>query len=462
MLKLFKNNKIKRYLSSALAVVAVAASAATGMFAYANDNIAITKANFNDDIWRSIVSTYLDYDSNGVLSPDEIEGTTFIDVSGFLEASYGEDTEIEISDLSGIEFFTSLRTLRVGGIGLEALDVSALTNLTSLTCQGNYLESIELGNNGNLKELNCAANFIESVDLSSLSELTRLICHTNMISSIDLSHSPKLEFLSIYQNELEELDLSSNPLISELNCASNHLRALDLSANPLLSDIVEASIGNQIVSASANCSVDGSIYADIEIPDSSRIVSTSLDRVEEIEDTVIYVKGYDGTSFVSFDMEQILGGADYYYDVNLAGAANMRVHVDFQRDFYLVRYYDSESLENKIGEEVVNGGNAATFELSELPQCKSLAGWSADISEINEDIQVYPIFADDHNMQITSFEDGVVYVICANGCGTQESYVFSEHINAREGDDNYVSALDINSDSIINAKDFARLLKGAY
>lgn len=459
---MFKNSKMKKILSSVLALAMIISTLAISAVANAAGNVAINKANFPDDIWRGLVLNYLD-DGDGILTQDEISEITLMDVSGFLEAEYGEDTPIEIADLTGIEYFTSLKTLRVGAIGLESLDVSTLLNLESLTCQGNYLENIILINNDKLTELNCSANFIKTILLSPEINLKKLVCHTNEIKSINLAQHTNLEFLSIFQNELTTLDLSNNPNLSTLSCASNHLKSLDLSSNPLLSDIVDISLGNQTVEAAANYSaVDGSIYADFSVPSASRIVSTSLDRVEEIDDSVVYVKGYDGSSFVTYEPEAILGGIDYYYDVNLEGAANMSVHVNVSRDFFVVRYYDSETFENKLGEEIVNGGEAATFELSSMPQCKQFAQWSADRSDIRDDVQIYAIWQDDHNIRITSFVNGVATVSCDKGCGLEKNYVFADHINARRGDENYVEILDLNSDGIINAKDFARLIKGAY
>ncbi|MBQ9531222.1 MAG: hypothetical protein IJR70_04035 [Eubacterium sp.] len=460
---MFKNNTIKKYLSSVLAIITIVFSMSISMFAYADGDIAINKANFSDDIWRGLVADYIDPNRDGYLTRDEISDITLIDVSGFLEAEYGENTFVEIADLSGIEHFTSLRTLRVGGIGLEALNVYPLVALTNLTCQGNYLEELNLINNSELRELNCSANFLSSLELSLLPNLTKLVCHSNEIKSINLSSNPKLEYLSIFQNELTQLDISSNPLISTLNCSNNHLKTLDLSANPLLADVVESSIGNQTISASANYSAeDGSIYADVEIPNYSRIVSTSVDRVEEVDGAIVNVKGYDGTSFVTYEPEQILGGIDYYYNVNLEGADNMSVHIDVERDFYVVRYYDSESLENKIGEEIVNGGNAATFELSEMPQCKQFIRWDKDLSNITQDVQTFAVWQEDHNIKITSFENGVAHIECTNGCGFSEDYTFMDSINARENDINYVSYLDLNSDGIINAKDYSMLIRGIY
>ena len=456
---MFKNSKIKRVISSLLAVFALVFSISASMFAYADGDIAINKANFSDDIWRDIVKEYLDPDKNGYLSQSEIQGTTLIDVSGFLEAEYG-DAPVEISDISGIEFFTSLKTLRVGGIGLETLNVYPLVALENLTCQGNYLEELNLLNNEELRELNCAANFLKGLEVSLLPNLTKLVCHSNELKSINLSGNPNLENLSIFQNELTTLNLSSNPKLAVLNCSNNHLKTLDLSANPLLSNIIEDLIGNQTISASANYSEDdGSIYADVAIPNSSRIVSTSLDRTEEVEGTVVYVKGYDGSSFVTYEPEAILGGVDYYYDVNLEGAANMHVHINVDRDFYVVRYYEHSDFENKLGEEIVNGGGSAKFVLGETPQCMKFLNWDKNLTDINEDIQTYGIWKENHDIRITSFVFGVAHIECGNNCGFSEDYTFSDSINAREGDINYVSYLDLNEDGIINAKDFSMLLR---
>ena len=457
------NGKIKKMISSVLALAIIVGSTAFGMNAFADGGTPITKANFSDDIWREIISIYLDENSDGVLSQEEINSITLIDVSGFLDATYGSDSFVEIADLSGIERFTSLKTLRVGGIGLESLDVSALGGLTSLTCQGNYLESLNISSNTALTELNCSGNFIEELNLSNNTGLTKLICQGNYLSEIDVSGLNQLELLNVSQNELTSIDLSHNTQLSTLNCSNNHLRALDLSHNPLLSGIVENAIGKQTIEASANYSQDdGSIYADVTIPNHSRIVSTSLDRVEEVGDSVVYVKGYDGSSFVTYEPEAILGGVDYYYSVGLDEAEDMSVHINVERDFYVVRFYEDEALENKLGEKIVNGGDSVTFETPVAPLCKEFVSWSSDLGCINDDVQIYAIWNDVHSFQVASFENGVVDVNCANGCGESHSYTFAEHINATNGDANYVEGIDINSDGIINAKDYARLLKGQY
>jgi hypothetical protein len=456
---MLKNNKIKKYVSSLLAIAAVACSMSLSMFAYADGDVAINSANFKDDIFREIVEEYLDPDHDGYLSQSERNEVKLIDVSGYLEAEYGSGTHAEISDLAGIEYFPAVRTLRVGAIGLERLNVYPLVALTSLTCQGNYLTELNLLNNEELVELNCAANNIKGLQLALNTKLKKLICFSNEIKSIDLSKNTELQELSIFQNELSTLDLSKNTQLLSLNCSNNHLMVLDLSANPLLGEVVEESIGNQTIQASANYSADdGSIYVDIEIPNSSRIVSTSIDRVEEVGGETIHVKGYDGTSFVTYDPDALLEGIVYYYNVNLEDAENMSVCVDVARDFFVVRYYESKDT-NKLGEEIVNGGNAATFELENFPMCKRFVQWDQDLSNITKDVDTYAIWEDDHNIQIT-LENGVVNVACTNGCGFNERYTFADSINARTGDINYVSYLDVNSDGIINAKDFARLLKG--
>jgi len=469
---MLNNSKIKKYISSALAFAVIVSGMAIGMFAYAGDGTPITEDYFPDEVWRTLVTNYLDYDRDGMLSKEEIDSTVTMDVSGFLESEYGAGTEVEIADLTGIELFTSLKRLRIGGLGLEALNVSALTELESLTCQGNYLDQLHLENNSNLTELNCSANFLEHLDLSQLVNLERLSCHTNYLEELDLSKQTALTFLSVYQNELTELDLSKNTLLKTLNCSSNHLRELDLSNNTALEDVFEKNLGNQTASSYTYIGSDGIVYANFPIDNPSGIAHTTLDTFKDVVETdeesnesvvTVRVVAYNDGKFYTSEPEKVVDGIDYYYDVNLEGAENMKVHVDTKKTFCVVRYYDSADLKNKIGQEVVNKGEAATFELSEVPVCKIFVSWSEDRSEVNDDLQIYAIWREDHNLQITAYDRGIVTAVCTKeGCGAEKTYKFDSYINAKSGDDNYEEVLDLNSDGVINAKDFARLARGAY
>ena len=73
---------------------------------------------------------------------------------------------INISDLTGLEDFTLLKTLSIGAnLNLTTLDVSQNTLLEYLSCSGNNLTSLDLTANTALIYLDCSYNQLISLDL---------------------------------------------------------------------------------------------------------------------------------------------------------------------------------------------------------------------------------------------------------------------------------------------------------
>lgn len=93
---------------------------------------------------------------------------------------------MELTDLSGIEWFTGLEVLDCSDNQLTELDLSQNTALVQLYGEGNQLRSLDLSHNTALEELDCSGN---------------------QLTSLDMSHNTKLEFLSCYENQLSELDV---------------------------------------------------------------------------------------------------------------------------------------------------------------------------------------------------------------------------------------------------------------
>ena len=159
--------------------------------------IPIDKEHFPDDNFRNWILKR-DYGTDGVLTADEIASVEKIDV-----------TNKFISDLTGIEYFTELKTLNCSENQLTSLDLSKNTALTKLYCQGCFTTSLNVSNNTKLTKLDCSYNRLTKLDLSKNTLLTELDCKAN---------------------QLTKLDLSKNTLLTELLCSSNPLTSLDLSA----------------------------------------------------------------------------------------------------------------------------------------------------------------------------------------------------------------------------------------
>ncbi|MDD6603995.1 MAG: hypothetical protein PUE73_06685 [Eubacteriales bacterium] len=442
---------IKKYISSLLAISMVAGSLTVGLLAYGADAVAIDSANFPDKNWRTVVSNEYDGDGDGFLSLDERQ-TTEISLSALLENYCGETAEIY--DLAGIEYFSNLKRLYCGGVGLESLDVSGLGNLAQLTCQGNNMTTLTLGTQSNLTWLNCASNELTALDVSGCTALTRLNCQINNLKSLDATACVNLEELFCQQNELTEINIRGLTALQTIYCANNHLWELDLSTNSGLQEVTAYMLDNQTVDAVAE--VEGSeISIAHDFIREDRIVSTSFDEGEGNNK----VSGFSAGYFVTHDPEKILDGVDYKYYTGNTGADNMSVHINVSRGFHVVRYYMDDTMTTLYDSQVVlSGENAVAPEITEAPACKTFAGWSQEANGVTADMNIYALWDAKHNFVFVTFKHGQVQVKCAD-CQIEDTLDFMDSFGASRGDSNYMEELDVVTDGFINAKDYAKLSK---
>jgi len=119
--------------------------------------VAIISTNFPDATFREYVQyTIMGDASAATLTDEKIASTKKIDVKGK-----------DISDLTGIEHFTSL----------EVLDCSS-TNVSQITF-----------NSPTLKELYCKYAKISALNITKYSQLTTLDCSFNQLTTLNLSEN---------------------------------------------------------------------------------------------------------------------------------------------------------------------------------------------------------------------------------------------------------------------------------
>lgn len=453
---------LKKHISLMLSAAIIIATLSIGFVA----NGATIKINddfFPDENFRKIVSVWYDENGNDELDASEVKDVKIISITAMLKETCDEGATIE--DLTGIEYFTDCQRLRCSNTGLKKLSTAALTNLVELTCQGNYLDEINVSDNRKLQTLNCSSNNLTDINISNNPALQSVDCHANKISSIYFSSnaSSTLKILRVYQNELTSLDVSALTALTSINCSHNHLSSLDLSQNTNLTSVTEASIGYQVVESALRLE-RGKYYVAYSIPNwKERLVSTSCDIIENIGDDTITTLGYNGTDFLPLDLDNIVShnGVDYYYSTGLDDAESMSVHVNTKRSIHQVKFYSNKDKTTLYNEVIVNDGEAAKAPTpSDPPQCKIFDHWSEDFSEVHDDLEVYAIWVDDHDMQITRFWYNDELIINCTKCQNQQSiYDFDDLINVRKNEIKYVALVDVNSDGVINAKDYARLIK---
>lgn len=139
---------------------------------------------------------------------------------------------LSISDLTGIEAFTSITQLSCSNNQLTSLDVSNLPQLLAITCRYNQLTSLDVSANTNVFYLAFEGNTISSIDVSMLPSLIYLKFRQNQISTLDISNNPVLKDLDASLNNLSSLDFSNNPEIETVSAFSNNLTAINLTNTP--------------------------------------------------------------------------------------------------------------------------------------------------------------------------------------------------------------------------------------
>ena len=189
--------------------------------------ISIDEANFPDQKFREYVSgASIDKNQDRRLSDEELAEVTAIDVSNQA-----------ISSLKGVEFFTSLTTLKCGKNNLTMLDVSKNTAISYLYCDNNPLSSLDVTNNVALELLSCFNGQLTSLDVSKNAALKYLYCDDNSLKSLDVTKNAALSILSCDDCQLSSLDLSNNPALTALSCNKNLFTSLDVSKNTALTTL---------------------------------------------------------------------------------------------------------------------------------------------------------------------------------------------------------------------------------
>ena len=133
--------------------------------------VAIDNTNFPDANFRTIVE---DFDTNNDSSLSDTEIAAVKKINCFRK---------RITNLKGIEYFTSLDNLWCAENKLTALDVSKNTALTDLYCSRNQLTTLDVSKNTALTDLDCGYNQLTTLDVSN-TDMKYLYCSGNIYQII--------------------------------------------------------------------------------------------------------------------------------------------------------------------------------------------------------------------------------------------------------------------------------------
>ncbi|MDQ6470156.1 T9SS type A sorting domain-containing protein [Flavobacterium sp. LHD-80] len=143
-----------------------------------------------------------------------------------------------ISDITGIQDFTSLVQLQAYGNGIQTIDVSKNIALTSLDLGNNKISEINLSKNTALTSIDLSNNLISDINLTNNLNLKSIRVGGNKLSKIDVSANTKLGYILVNNNKLTSFDISKNPEVYQVWCQDNQIRNLDFSKHPKLTQVL--------------------------------------------------------------------------------------------------------------------------------------------------------------------------------------------------------------------------------
>ena len=152
---------------------------------------------------------------------DGVANNDYVTTANINTITYLSVNSQNISDLTGIEDFTALTTLRCDNNQLTSLDVSSNTALTTLSCCCNQLTSLDVSGATALTQLSCYANQISSLDVSNNTALWEFRCQNNQLASLDVSQNTALALFHCQNNDLISLDVSNNTALNNLWARDN-------------------------------------------------------------------------------------------------------------------------------------------------------------------------------------------------------------------------------------------------
>lgn len=212
------------------------------IFQIANaQNINFTDINFKN----TLLELPINYNSNGTIFP-------MIDANNDDEITLAEAQLVqklnlsyaELNDLTGLQFFTNLKSFESLFFNGTSFTFPSLINLENLTLSNavtgqSNLVNLNLSSNVNLKTVSCFTS-AATINVNNLSQLTNLTLLGNF-TSLNVNDAEDLLFLHV-QAPLNALNLSNNTKLININLSGTTFTSLNLSTCINL-EIIEISNG---------------------------------------------------------------------------------------------------------------------------------------------------------------------------------------------------------------------------
>ena len=133
-----------------------------------------------------------------------------------------------ISNLTGIQDFTSLVELNARNNAVNQVDLSKNILLEIINLENNKLKKIDFSKNRSLKNINLGDNQLTDLDFHLLENLESLQCYKNQLTLINLISNKKLQLFVANDNQLKQLDIRVNEALVWFDVDDNDLVSLSV------------------------------------------------------------------------------------------------------------------------------------------------------------------------------------------------------------------------------------------
>lgn len=124
-----------------------------------------------------------------------------------------------IGSLTGIKYFTELKTLKVwGNSTLSYVDLTNNKELDTLVCSDCNISTLNIQGLNKLKKLDCSNNALTYVNLSTNTNLRYFDCSGNKLTALGSMSTNTLEKLSCGRNNFTTLTVEHYPNLNAISC----------------------------------------------------------------------------------------------------------------------------------------------------------------------------------------------------------------------------------------------------
>lgn len=243
--------------------------------------VSLNETNFPNATFREFVEGKCDVDGDKLLTPAELGKVEDINLSkpdkNNSDQTYADDKYRQIDNFKGIEYFTNLRGVNIGGnTAVTSIDLSSCTKLTDFVGANcpklekavlpegvkevyiyiSGLKEFDAAKYPKLEVLKIFSTQVTSVDVSKNPNLKELdLANDKLTSGIDVTNCPELTYLNVHRTGIGKLDVSKNAKLEELYIAENdgiELVGLDKLSSLLILDANDCGLTKIDVSKNTN------------------------------------------------------------------------------------------------------------------------------------------------------------------------------------------------------------------